>query len=764
MMEKLRHHIGKINFSAKLLSAYLSILSERLFFSFIFFLLWLGAFLCLWTLGFYHHHLTVIFWIGSLVLFLAGIGQFKPVSQRDAVRRLETDSALSHRPLTGQSDRIATEGNSDLWTLEKNRQKNLLSRLRFSKPFFDISARDPYSLRILILLVLFCTYFVSPQLWRHRIAEGLTLQSADHKQDKAGTESFAQLRITPPPYAGMKPLLLNKASDKAVEILAGSRIEADIRSPHAQPVLKMGDKAFQFNRKDEKSVWKASVVIPQTDHIRITTYDWPRFSQEVNWLDDKPPVVSWKTPPLTLPSGETRITLKVTDDFGIKKVILRAILAPDEKRPRFGRDLMIERNVSLPVRNQTADVTSVFDLTGHPWAGLKVSLLAEVEDFAGNISGAEPVDIIIPTRKFRNPAAEKISQVRNSLLNNLMPLEDLVRGIETVLFNPQTYGWDPIVTLSLRSAGGRLYYSQNIADQESAAATLWSAALRIENGATAETAKSLQSALEKLQEALQNGDKEQAAQLMQQFLQALGQHIQALAQKIRNSNQDMMTQSLNMKSIDDFLKKLQSDIQNGNMEEAMKKLGSLQQLTDFMNTSMTQGVPENIQEMMKELEKFQQLVDRQKKLLDDTRAQPDKFEEKSKEQRAINSETPGLPPLQPIKTEMDQSAAALDGKDAPTSVGHQEKILDQLKNQSKQKQQQLEQALQQMMSLSAQQPASRDPLGKSQSGLSDENIEIPDGQTPKRADQIIKTLRERSGDMSRPLDERNYYQRLLKEW
>jgi hypothetical protein len=85
--------------------------------------------------------------------------------------------------------------------------------------------------------------------------------------------------------------------------------------------------------------------------------------------------------------------------------------------------------------------------------------------------------------------------------------------------------------------------------------------------------------------------------------------------------------------------------------------------------------------------------------------------------------------------------------------------------------QQLAQRMSQMTGLSMSgQGQRRDPLGRpygpneGTNPLLGEKVKIPDESDRKKIEDILQTLRKKSGDMSRPPEELDYYRRLLKQF
>lgn len=769
-MKKLAGFLKTTNLSAKIVTAAISLFMESCINAFFWLFGWIAAFICLWVAGYSSFTITLVFWLGATVLYLIGLSRFVVPKRADILRRVEIASDVKHRPLVSLKDIRISLGREEMWELEKDRQKTLLSKLRHSKPDLQLSRRDPFALRIAFILLLICAVFVMPSDIGPRIKAGLLLKN--EKNEVSASVPFAQIKIIPPAYSGLKTIFLSGKS-KPLDILAGSTIQADVQKDWGVPKLKMGTETITLKQKDKTDLWTVEARIPRTDSIKITTFGIPRFSRKINWHEDTPPIIGWNGEIEVLPTGEMRIPLKIADDFGVNKLTLRAILAADEEIPFFGSPLSMEKKMNLSIRGST-DIKPVFDTTGHVWAGKRASIIVEAEDFAGNVSETSPITVTLPERNFRNPLASQLASIRYDLLNMHGVISNITDNIEAILYNPELYNWDTVVTLGLRSIDSRLHYDHEKESLESSASMMWSLALRLEDGRISETQTSLREALEKLQEAVQKGaDKAELAALMQQVQQALVQHLQNLAQKLQQNGQmppvSAEQKTLSVDALSSFLQKLQDDLAKGNSQSALQKLNELQQLADMLGSSAAQGMPKEMQEMMQNLEDLQNLIARQKSTMDKTReGNSEDVHSLSKEQKDIEAQAKGIAdkvgnnkPLNDAQGEMSQSSGDLDKADMASSASHQQKALDLLNNAAQSMQQALQKKMQNMMSLSLGDGGSQDPLGRS---IRDDGTRIPEGAARKKSDTIIKTLREREGDMKRPLEERNYYQRLLKQW
>ncbi len=776
-MEKVAAAFQKSSLYAKIATAALSLFLESLVTAFAWIFPWTGLFVCLWLGGVSSYFLTIIFWIGIGVLTFWGLCKISLPSRREIIHRVEASSNLKHRPLSGLADIPATGDSSGFWQLEKQRQRNLLKLLRHSKPDLHLSRRDPYALRIAFLLVVASAFFVAPNDSFDKIHSGIIL-SGDTSQKEA-EPPYAQIRITPPSYSGMTPVILAAATSDKIKVLAGSRISAEVYTDWGKPLLKTSNGATAFNRKKGSAVWTIEEKLPATDKISITVFGIPRFSQKIEFIKDTAPIIGWNGEIKVLPSGEMKLPLKIADDFGIRKLTLRGILAPMQRPAYFGEPIAMEKKANISIRNSSVDINIVFDATGHPWAGRRVSLMVEAEDYAGNISETAPLDYDLPTRNFHNPISILLGNLRNNLLNLFGDVSNIVSGIQEILYRPDLYGWDYMMTLGLRSIDSRLFYDQSKESLESVAATMWQLAMRMEDGNIAETQASLKEALDNLQEALQrNADKAELADLTQKMQQALIRHLQTLAQKMAQngamSQQSQSNQNMDLGDLGKFMQDLQRQLMSDNKQSAMEKLNQLQQFAEMLGSSAAQGMPKDMQQMMQSLKDLQSIVAEQKNLIDQTRQSDDQgLKSLSADQNALKERTSSMAnkaaskakDLNAAATEMSLSSNSLQSADKDTSLSHQQKALDLLQQSQKEMQQQLQEKMKGMTMISiGGGSGNQDPLGRPEGTINSGDAEIPQGSARKKSDQIIKTLRERESDMTRPLDERNYYQRLLKQW
>jgi len=122
--------------------------------------------------------------------------------------------------------------------------------------------------------------------------------------------------------------------------------------------------------------------------------------------------------------------------------------------------------------------------------------------------------------------------------------------------------------------------------------------------------------------------------------------------------------------------------------------------------------------------------------------------------------------------EMRGSSDTLGKNEPVESVPHQEQAIVYLEQAQKELQEMLSQRMQQLIGFAVSGSGMRyDPMGRPYGGDNENNglfpgsrVEIPNEAEKKRAHEILRLLRRRSGELDRPQNELDYYRRLLKQF
>ena len=121
--------------------------------------------------------------------------------------------------------------------------------------------------------------------------------------------------------------------------------------------------------------------------------------------------------------------------------------------------------------------------------------------------------------------------------------------------------------------------------------------------------------------------------------------------------------------------------------------------------------------------------------------------------------------------EMRGAEKTLGENDPRSAVPHQEKAVEYLKQAQDDLSQQLQKRMQQMVGIGLSGGMRYDPLGRPFGGRGKKDgpqgegeVKIPDEAQKKRVEEILRLLRDRSGEFQRPQEELEYYRRLLRQF
>lgn len=257
-------------------------------------------------------------------------------------------------------------------------------------------------------------------------------------------------------------------------------------------------------------------------------------------------------------SGEARITLdlgRVDRRFGL-------IPAPDS------RAAMV-----LPL-SLDEDGTGVLctDVSRHPWAGRPVQLELVVRDGAGREGRAGPVPLTLPERRFFDPMAAALIEMRRDLLWSRANVPRVAQILRALIWT--TGAEDPPIpqdalTLVQQAIAG-LERGDGV---EPLAQKLWDAALLVENGGLAEALNTVRRAQERLAWAIGKGvPADEIDRLMADLSRAARDAVR------KQSAAPLAPENRTAAPLDDMVAAIDQHIRNGRMVEAAAALEALNKM------------------------------------------------------------------------------------------------------------------------------------------------------------------------------------------
>ena len=575
----------------------------------------------------------------GLIFALLSLRHFVGPTDEEITRRIEHQSGLEHRPITAQSDEMAT-GRHDgfakaLWAEHQRRMANQMQDMTTGIPAPKADRFDPFFFRSILPMIVFAAFFFSFSPNGGRLMDVAGVQV---------TENNISVRfdawLKPPDYTQKSPTFLtaSNAKDradvkqvKAVTVPEGStfflrfigvgNLKIVVSDEAGETLLEPEDeKPDQFQRE-------FSVKLNSDSVIRLYHLDNQLAEWGVALIPDQEPVISFFEDPSSALSGSLQLTYALEDDYGLKEG--RALITNNGDLDPDARPLVDppEFALSLPrIRGGKAVGRMNKDLTDHPWAGSEVSIVLEVTDDAGQIGRTPPFKMVLPGRRFSDPLALALVEQRRILAMDANQQRYVANLLDAVSSAAPEYIEDKAGLIAMKVAYRRLVDARTDEALRSTLDLLWEIALGIEFGDLSEAEQKLRDAQERLSEALENGaSDEEIDRLMKELREAMNEMMQALAEQMRQNPEsnnlfdDQNTQTLTQNDLENMMDRIEDLAKSGSQDAARQMLSELQRMMDNLRSGRhEQQRNAEGNQLNQALDKMSELMQRQQQLMDES--------------------------------------------------------------------------------------------------------------------------------------------------
>ncbi|MBV9330922.1 MAG: DUF4175 family protein [Alphaproteobacteria bacterium] len=711
------------------------------------------------------------------LLFYLGFRSFASPEWEEGARRLERDSALSHRPISEAFD-VLLAGTGDAWAEElwrANMRQRLagFSRLRLSAPHPRLHKRDPRGWRFGVLVLvaaglLFAGRDSLPRLWSGLFSSG------------ANAGESLDAWIDPPAYTAEPPLYLRTGAS-ALAVPMGSILSLRVHGADRAPGVSFaGSHATLAGRAGE---YGQEFRIDRDSNVDVRASGRTLGAWTISPIPALPPHVEFAASPSRTEHAALKLSFRANDDYGV--AVVRAIIRP-HSRP--GRPLVVDLPLSRSAK--TVSETVYRDLTEHPYAGLATDIQLEAIDAVGHSGFSQSKLFTLPARIFTNPLARALIEQRQNLATG-DPGEraKALQTLDALTIAPERfYQGQTGIYLTLRAAYWALRNAHHEDDVQHVEGLLWQIATAIEQGGLAVAAEELRHIQQMLSAALAQGAPQEVIDaLLERYQQALQRYMQSLAQNPPQPGQTIPpgAKVLSEKDLDSLFKAIQQLAQSGNRLAATQMLALLQNLLENMHTVAPgggTGVAGQDKALGDAVQGLGNLMGKQRGLLDKTfrneqgtaregtglsNEQGQLRQELGKILQGLKSAKRGVPgELGDAERQMGQSQQELNNHDLPGSGEAQKQALDSLRHGAASLAQQM-MAKQSGSESGESSSEDQDPLGRAQGNAASDlggGVKLPSQSDLQRARSILEELRRRAGERGRPKEELDYIERLLKEF
>ncbi len=546
--------------------------------------------------------------LAVLALAFAGLGwwrlrDFAWPAREAAIRRLERDSGVPHRPLVAVQDRLAAgEGDpmaAALWEAHRRREVERLAGLANKAAHPGLAALDTWALRLVPVLLLIVAV-ASAGGWRaDRMAAAFT------PAFPPPPPVVANLWIAPPAYTGKPPVYLDVADrDKVLRVPVGSKLAGfvdDVRG-RKPPQLLIDGKASEFATVG-KGKYQIEQVITEGKQITLQARGDEQARWKLHLIPDLAPTIDFVRP-IAVDKWSTKIDYIAGDDFGVTGVQLQLRLhgsvLGDDALSSDEEPEVLRIDLPVPANSRKVADTFVRDLTSHPWAGLKVTVMLFATDAIGQKGRSSVETFLLPERVFNDPTARALIVLRKALTRDPKGFRmDVVDGMRLVQARPDSYRADPVVQLGLRVGAARLAENADKANITETQKLLWDLAVRLESGAMSDAERALEQARQELRDAMQRqaGD-EEIERLIQQLYDAMARWQRELAEKMKDPDErrrmEEQAEKMDPNStitgddLQKMLDKIREMAKNGDREGAKRMLEELRKMMENATPMMAQ--------------------------------------------------------------------------------------------------------------------------------------------------------------------------------
>ncbi len=602
------------------------------------------------------HRFTLALFCFAALASLYPFYKLRWPSEKKALKRLDENTTLPHQPAQAFKDNLdpnlANPQTRTLWMQFKQRLVDKIQQLKVRAPSPNTAAKDPYALRMVLLLAIAAGLFIQAGNWRPLLSKGLTLQPM---LDTSSLRIDAW--VTPPPYTQQPPILISdggknkkqpspkpkfEAPENAILTIRINGKNADRLSlaNNNNPLIK-NDSKNSIKTSKQKSAKKTTqefhIKLKQSGPVKLLLDEIPFASWEFDIAQDNHPIIGLIDAPTRAQTGALKLKYKVADDYGViaanahfENVSIDGktpvIDKPEDQKP-LGTPPIYPLN--LPEQNTKEGEGETFrDLTRHPWAGLVATLYLSATDEGENTSQSPKLTLQIPAYKFTKPLAKDIIRLRKQLI--ITPYESplTAKDLYGLTVNKEPFEKDLSLYLGLRTASTRLLNAQTRKEKEDIAELLYELARHIEDGDLSQAERALRAAQDALRKALQeNASTKEIQKKINELRKALKNYMQALGKQQQNQNaqnnnggkkKQKDNQKLNQKDLEQMLKTIEELAKLGSKDLANQMLSQLQNMLENMKTDKGNNDQNQQAETAKQLEELSKLLSKQQKLVDQT--------------------------------------------------------------------------------------------------------------------------------------------------
>ncbi len=581
-------------------------------------------------------------------------------SQNEAMRRIEHDSGLKHRPLDVISDRPALNAHEGAaWARHMTAARQ--SADRAERPILRavLAPKDRYYLRFILPALLGVALLFGLGDNRERLRHAV---SPVWQYGMSTKNVSFEAWIDPPAYTGRPPIYFK--TNQFVDVPEGSILVTRVNGLKTVPRLKLalkgrtryisptqlGPRLFETRQTITKSGTAQYRLGRKTQLWGLTV------------IPDRVPIISVDEPPSADKRDRLVVTYSLNDDYGLEDLQLVMQRLDGSDHP-----LSVTMPFSKGQRKANKSKLSI-DLTKHIWAGRKVSGYLKAVDGYGHSAQSETVYFTVPDKIFVEPLAKAVMENRQLMLSAIdsdyqgpprltrkdvqnFPIFDqyeprfrLTRAapniqkaaelLDIITDSPAGYFEDPALFIGLNFIKSQIKYADETSDITDIPEELWKVAIRAEFGTLGSALEEMREAQRALREAISRRARQREINtLFDRYNGAVDNYLEELRKKALEKPQDGESgndgggQGTNQDEIQALLKAIEEANKIGDVDSARRALAKLAELLENLEINLQPGgggsggdpqQGEISEELQDSLEELAELLGEQRELKSET--------------------------------------------------------------------------------------------------------------------------------------------------
>ena len=761
-------------------------------------------------------------WFGLISLLVCtlwaaihGLRQFRRPTRDEALTRL--DATLPGRPIAALRDTQAI-GTDDpasqaVWNAHRDRMAVRAATARAVEPNLRLASRDRYGLRYMALTLLVASLMFG-SLWRVASLSDLAPGNGAQAATGPAWEGWAQ----PPGYTAKPTLYLADQQDEMLTLPVGTRIS--LRFYGEPGALILAETVSGRTEAVPASQLNQEFTVTQSGRLAIQGTGGREWLITV--LPDAPPAIQPEGAMDREADGRFKQDFSAIDDYGVTKgdVVIALDLPGLDRRyglalaPEDAKPVTLDLPMPMKRDRRKVEQTLVDDLSKDLLANLPVTMTFSASDAAAQTATSQPLKTTLPGRRFFDPLAAALIEMRRDLLWNRQNAPRVAQVLKAVTNKPEGFIRNEKAYLRLRVLITRLdsrAASLDAPTRDEMTEELWQISLMVEEGDLASALERLKRAQDRIDEAIKNGaSPAEIDALMKEMQDALNDYMRQQAEQNGKTDEPQTSQNdqsmaMSQDQLNQMLEKLQQLMKEGKTAEAQELMD---QLRDFMNNmKVTQGDGQGTgqgtpgDQAMKDLgqtlrdqqglsdDSFRDLQNAPERGQDgaepgDQQGTGQSLAERQKrlqqklDQLRNGGDLPGAgdPKGQDGRKQLDRAGRAMEDAERALRDGNLPKALDRqaealdalrggIRNLGEAQAQDQQEGGQQGQATTKDAPnGQRDPLGREtgrSANMGTDRSMLQGTEVYRRAQDLLDEIRRRAGEQSRPEGERGYLKRLL---